>query len=248
MSANEKLKRKAGCRNDNSSSRKKRQKRSGELSAYFKSYKNGLDDWHLPLFRAVHEYMICHQKGTAKVLYPGCYRHITPSLVFNNIVYIDFDSKISKFFDDEAVKDWVREQKGYDRDASIKFECLNFSSLETIFEVESFDLLISACAGFVTPSTSSLLKNGGYCLVSDAHFDARMLSLDKNFTLVSVWDKKDEKFVFDADVLSQHFITENEKPLTRAMVDESVAKPKTRRSFKLKKEAMFYLFTKNSRS
>ena len=62
-----------------------------------------------------------------------------------------------------------------------------------------------------------------------------------------MWDKKDEKFVFDADVLSQHFITENEKPLTRAMVDESVAKPKTRRSFKLKKEAMFYLFTKNKR-
>ena len=81
--------------------------------------------------------------------------------------------------------------------------CIDFSSLENKFGIESFDLLISACAGFVTPSTSLLLKNDGW-LVSDAHLDARMLSLDKNFTLVAVWDTADEKFVFEADILYQN--------------------------------------------
>ena len=246
MSTNERPKRKSSCRYDDSANISiKRQKRSKELLAYFKSYKYGLGDWHLPLFKAVYDWITQTEKLPVKVLYPGCYNHITTSLVFDNVVYIDSDPKMTKFFGDDAVKDWVKEQKHYDGDTSIQFECLNFSSLENKFGVESFDLLISACAGFVTPSTSLLLKNGGYCLVSDAHFDARMLSLDKNFTLVAVWDTADEKFVFDVDILSQHFVTQKGEPITQAMVDESAAKPKTRRSFKLKKEAMFYLFIKN---
>ena len=122
--------------------------------------------------------------------------------------------------------------------------CIDFSSLENKFGIESFDLLISACAGFVTPSTSLLLKIDGW-LVSDAHLDARMLSLEKNFAFFAVWDTADEKFVFDADILSQHFVTKKGEPITQAMVVESIAKPTAQHSFKLKNEAMFYLFTKD---
>ena len=240
----ERPKRKAACSNDNSAATisTKRQKNSRELSAYFKSYKSGLGDWHLALFKAIHGHIV---KKSARVLYPGSFNHITPSLVFEDVVYIDSDPKMKKFFDDKIVKDWIEDNKHYTGNTCIEFECLNFNSLNKKFEDESFDLLISACAGFVTPTTSSLLKKGGYYLVSDAHFDARMLSLDATFTLVAVWDETEKKLDSDRDLLTQHFVTKDGRHITRAMVDESAVKPKAKRSFKLKREAMFYLFTKN---
>ena len=88
MSINERPKRKSSRRNDDSTNVSiKRQKRSKELSAYFKSYKNGLGDWHLPLFKAVHDWITQTEKLPVKVLYPGCYNHITTSLVFDNVVF-----------------------------------------------------------------------------------------------------------------------------------------------------------------
>ena len=48
-----------------------------ELNAYFKTYKNGFSDHHWQLFREAGKIV-----KVEKVLYPGCHRHITASLVF----------------------------------------------------------------------------------------------------------------------------------------------------------------------
>ena len=36
-----------------------------------------------------------------KVLYPGCYVDIAPSMVFDDVTYVDNDKRFPKFFDDE---------------------------------------------------------------------------------------------------------------------------------------------------
>ena len=219
-----------------SQSPKRTRSGSRELSAYFKSYKNGLGDFHLPLFRAVAQLL-----KPGRVLYPGCYRHVTASLAFEDVVYLDCDSKVGACFQDEGVLDWLDQNKDYKVKPKLRFLCANFDNAIKGESLESFDLAISACAGIVTSSTSKYLKVGGYYLVSDAHYDARCLSLDESFVLKYVWDSKTEVFTDDVD---GHFVTNEGKKITREMVEESQNKPKARRSFKLKKEAMFYLFVR----
>jgi len=218
---------------------KRPKKSSTALSAYLKSYKNG-DEMHLSLFRVVQKLV-----QPEKVFYPGCHRHITASLTFKDVIYVDFDSKVQNCFEDDSTLQWLNDNKEYDNDCKLKFICGDFThNLQGVVE-ESFDLLISACAGIVSTSTSKYLKKGGYYLISDAHYDARMLSLDKEYTLKYVWDSGKKELVNDQYELDQHFRTLDGEKITREMVDESMNKPKARRSFKLKKEAMFYLFQKN---
>jgi len=221
---------------ETSPSSKRTRKDSRELSAFFKSYKNGIGDFHLPLFRAVAELL-----KPERVLYPGCYRHVTASLTFDDVVYVDCDSIVGNCFQDECVLDWLDQNKDYIGKTKLKFICANFDHDIKSESPRTFDLAISACAGIVTSSTEKYLKIGGYYLVSDAHYDARCLSLDKSFTLKYVWDSESETFTEDVE---GHFVTKEGEQVTREMVEESKKKPKARRSFKLKKEAMFYLFVK----
>ncbi|KAL3901146.1 MAG: hypothetical protein SGARI_006118 [Bacillariaceae sp.] len=130
--------------------------------------------------------------------------------------------------------------------SNIRFLCNNFDNSLTL-PLASFDLLISACAGIVSTPCAKYLKPGsGYLLVSDAHFDAREAFCNSHeFELVAVLDM--DGTVRDAPRdLEGHFTTTDSTPLTQAQVEESKVKPKARRSFKLVKEGMFYLFQKKS--
>lgn len=216
--------------------KKTRNKRSASLTWFLKVYK-GLNDWHLPIFEAVEAFI-----RPNKVLYPGSDKHLTASLLFRNVVYVDFNQKLQPVFKDPNVIDWIKENKKYTDEPQIKFLCKNF---DFVFEkLNSFDLLISACAGIVSTSCSKYLKPGGHFLVSDAHFDARTIFLRPDFHLVAVYDTISNRLDDSPDSLKGHFITTAGSPITSNQVSESINKPKNKRSFKLQKEAMFYLFKK----
>ena len=219
-----------------SSQAKQRRKSSANLSWLLRVYK-GLDDWHLPVFKETKRFT-----GAKYVLYPGCHTHVTPSLVFPHVVYVDNNKKVEGVFNDEKVIEWVNENKGYDEDTEIKFLYKNFDS--NFEEVASFDLMISACAGIVSKSCAKYLKPGGHFLVSDAHFDARGTYVRKDFKLVGVYGERDGRLLTGNADIKGHFHTTKGEPITESQVEESIEKPKSRRSFKLKKEAMFYLFKK----
>ena len=209
---------------------------SASLKWFLKVYK-GLEDWHIPIFRETKT-----QTGASRILYPGSDKHITASLVFPSVVYVDFNKKVEAIYTDDAVRDWVKQHKEYPGEADYKFMCENF---ETKFEkLSSFDLLISACAGIISTKCAQYLKQGGHFLVSDAHFDARTAFLMKEFQLVGVFDRGTGKLNIDKKELDNHFHTMQGKVITQAQVKESIEKHRNKRSFKLKKEAMFYLFSK----
>ncbi|XP_060592466.1 uncharacterized protein LOC132747163 [Ruditapes philippinarum] len=212
------------------------QKRSANLTWFLKIYK-GLDDWHLSIFKATQQ---CTKAKT--VLYPGSDKHLTASLCFPDVTYVDCNKKLEPIFNDDKVLGWVHENKLYSEEAKIKFLCKNFES--NFAKLASFDLMISACAGIVSKSCCKYVKSGGYFLVSDAHFDARATFLRQDFELEGVYDMETSKFLTGENDLAGHFHTKEGKPLTNTEVEESMQKPKARRSFKLQKEAMFYLFKK----
>lgn len=211
-------------------------KPSAHLKWFLKVYK-GLDDWHIPIFKQVSALTKARH-----VLYPGSYTHITPSLFFPSTVYVDCDQKVGVVFSDEQVLAWINENKTYSEKPSIKFLCKNFDS--TFETLESFDLMISASAGIVSQSCAKYLKPGGYFLVSDAHFDARRTYLRSDFKLIGVYDQDLAEIVTDPEEIKNHFHTTAGTPISLEQVEESMQKAKSKRSFKLMKETMFYLFQK----
>ena len=217
---------------------KEKRRGSAELTAYFRSYNGGLGDFHMHIFRDLKRFT-----SAKKVLYPGCHRHITPSLFFQNVVYVDNYAKIKATYSDEKVLDFVKEYKEFPEDPVIKFKSKNFES-DIGEKAKSFDLLMSLSAGIVSKPCAKYLKKGGYLFASDAHYDARMAFVDPQFAFIAVYD--DEKQIFDTSdgIKSGHFISNKGVSMTAEMVQESIDKPKAKRSFKLQKEALFYLFKK----
>eukprot|EP00934_Nitzschia_sp_Nitz4_P007406 Nitzschia sp. Nitz4//scaffold57_size113557//68947//69783//NITZ4_003998-RA/size113557-processed-gene-0.161-mRNA-1//-1//CDS//3329554867//7396//frame0 len=216
------------------------------LTKLLQVYK-GLDDWMLPIFRSVQANF-----QPILVFYPGSSRHATASIVFPNVIYLDNDKKVAEFFLDDRVKEWVEAHKEY-KDPIVGFKCLHksFSSKNErrgtpLIPLKSADLLISASAGIVSDSCAKYLKPGGHFLVSDAHFDARHVFVNKKdeFDLVAVMHN-DGSMGTNQEELEGHFQTTKDGTyLTPEQVNESQTKAKARRSFRLQKEGMFYLFKK----
>ncbi|PAA80586.1 hypothetical protein BOX15_Mlig010969g1 [Macrostomum lignano] len=211
------------------------------LSHFLRIYK-GLEDWHIPIFAAVKQFC----GNIATVMYPGCDKHLTASLIFDNVTYIDLNSKMLPFFNDPAIHSWIEENKQYTRPTIYSFENTNFDRFVPVNN-KPYDLVISASAGLVSNSACmNYLKNGGHFLVSDAHFDARNAYTKTDFSLVAVYDSESGQLISEKKCLDDYFLTTEKKKITKVQVEESVSKPKNKRSFKLIKEpsACFFLFKK----
>eukprot|EP00418_Pyrodinium_bahamense_P022471 CAMPEP_0179145114 /NCGR_PEP_ID=MMETSP0796-20121207/69979_1 /TAXON_ID=73915 /ORGANISM="Pyrodinium bahamense, Strain pbaha01" /LENGTH=233 /DNA_ID=CAMNT_0020845447 /DNA_START=15 /DNA_END=717 /DNA_ORIENTATION=- len=153
------------------------------LRLFMKSY-HGLEDYHLQLFRQVQKVARARH-----VLYPGCFRHVTASLVFPDVSYVDFDAAVEPTFSDERVLAWVQEHKLYKQMAQVRFYCHNFQKELPRHAPRSFDMLISMSAGIVSETCGKYLRQGGHFLASDAHFEARLLaSQPESYKLVGVYD------------------------------------------------------------
>lgn len=204
---------------------------------FLKVYK-GLNDYHVPIFASA-----LNATKASKVLYPGCDKHLQASLFFKDVCYIDFNSKMEIFYKDENILEWVKANKRYPSNPKIKFKAVDFEK-DFGEKPETFDLMISASAGIVSRPCGKYVKKGGWFLVSDAHYDARQAFVDEEFKLVAVYENASEKFEFSPESLKGHFTTKDGEKLSQKHVDESKQKPKAKRSFKLEKEGMFYLFQK----
>ncbi len=120
------------------------------------------------------------------VLYPGCYVHITPSFYIPRAVYVDMELPAKKFFDDPSVLEYIESRKTYKEKSEVTFYHQSYE--EPIDEPEeSFDLIVSQYAGFISEPTKKYLKKGGLLMVNNSHGDAGLASIDKDFKLVAVF-------------------------------------------------------------
>lgn len=123
-----------------------------------------------------------------KVIYPGCYVHITPSLIFSDVTYVDSFKDTNKFFDNEEVIAFVNKKKEYEEKAKIKFIHQDYTK-ELPLDKESFDLILSFFGGFVGQATKKYLKKGGILVCNDSHGDASMASIDYDYELIAVYSR-----------------------------------------------------------
>lgn len=153
------------------------------------------------------------QFAITSFLYPGCYVHLTPSLYIPRGVYVDTELSAKKFFSDPQIVDYIKEQKTYTQATEVTFYHQSYT--DPIDEPEqSFDLIISQYAGFVSEPTKKYLKPGGVLLANNSHGDAGLVAIDTDFTLVAVANNQNGTFVLSNKDLEQYFIPKKKITIT----------------------------------
>lgn len=130
------------------------------------------------LFSAVAEAV-----DATSVLYPGSYVDLTPAFVWPEVSFVDLDRRANRFFADQDGIDSLLADHGVDpNDRSVSFLHADYQQpLE--LDDESFDLLISLYAGFVSEHCTRYVRVGGHLLVNSSHGDAAMASIDPRYQL-----------------------------------------------------------------
>lgn len=156
------------------------------VEMYSKYY--GPTDRYFPVFEQIKQ-----RVGQAsRVLYPGCYVHITPSKLFQSVVYVDEfkgrNDSMSKFFASKGVLSSLLSDY---ESIEVKYHQCNYK--DKLDEPESsFDVLISLDAGFITKYCVKYLKLGGLVVANDGHADASLASTNSHLALIGYMEKDPE--------------------------------------------------------
>ena len=126
------------------------------------------------LFEAIWDTYQCRD-----VLYPGCSVHITPSLYFPHVVYVDQSQAATQFFANEpSLLEFVNRRKHYKQSAYVRFIQQDYSQPLPLRQ-GTFDLLLSLFAGGIARSCARYLKPGGLLLTNNHQGDAVDASQDQ---------------------------------------------------------------------
>ena len=210
------------------------------MSKLFEKYLStygGVDDWYLQSFNILKEKFFPNN-----VLYAGSWIHITPSLVFPRVVYVDLFSKMKKFFNNPEVVSYITKNSLMKNKPEIAYHQSDYNK-DFKESKNSFDLLISLNSGFVSQACSEYLKKDGLLLANNEHFDAIRAYVDPKFKAIGIF-KKSNKLIETKKAVETYFITKQGLPMTLEMVEENKKRSPSKAKFKLQKKAQLYLFQK----
>lgn len=173
------------------------------------------DGDRLRLFRAV-----AAEVAASSVLYPGSFVDVAPSFAFDSVTYVDTDNRANSFFaDSEGVRAIVSENGGSD-EADISFIHADYTTDLALVE-ESFDLLVSLYAGFVSESCTRYLRIGGCLLVNPSHGDAALASIDSRHELSGAVILRDGNYRIDRSALERYLVPKKPQDVTRESLHAS---------------------------
>ncbi|TFG06255.1 MAG: class I SAM-dependent methyltransferase [Promethearchaeota archaeon] len=203
------------------------------ISIYEKNHVNKQDE-RLGLFQNLKkEYLI------KKALYPGSYAHITPAFVFPTVIFNDVYKKLLEFYDSDEVFKYINKTKEYPGEPFYSYIHGDYYKKLSI-EEESFDLLISQYAGFVSRACRRYLKVKGILVVNNSHGDASMASLSPCYEFIAVINKRGKKYTHSTRNLDQYFIPKKKNEITEAYLE------KHRHGVGYTKTATDYIFKRTS--
>ena len=216
-------------------------RRKKALDTYLADYRHKHDGFHdlLWAFRLVGENF-----GCSRALYPGSYLHVTPSLVFPEVCYVDSIKGIGASLSSPDLLEYVSTHRDYPEDARIRCYEEDYASF-TDEPHASFDLLISLNAGFVSQACRSFLRPGGLLLANNGHYDAARAHVDPGYRLIGALDGGSLLLASSHPDLSSHFRTPKGEALTLDMVEDDAKRPPSRSRFMPSREMEAYLFQLN---
>lgn len=180
--------------------------------------------------------LLAEKYGIEKALYPGCFVHITPSFVYPSVIYVDMDKRAKKFFSDPVIHDFASKRRTYSQEAEIIFHSADYRD-DIGEKEESFDLLISQYAGFISQHCKKYLKTDGLLLANNSHGDASMASINDDYRLVAVAMHRGEKYRLIEKDLDSYFIPKSDKiDVTKEYIE------KIQKGIGYKKSGSTYIF------
>lgn len=140
-----------------------------------------------------------------RCLYPGGFIHCTPSFYFPVTVYVDTDDRAARFFKSATTHRFIGREKRYDTEPEIRFHHQDYE--KPIPEAaDSFDLLLSLYAGFVSATCVRHLKVGGLLVANNSHGDASMASLDPRLEFIGAIHEKGNRYRLDTADLDRYLV------------------------------------------
>lgn len=170
-----------------------------------------------------------------RIIYPGCFVHVTPAFIFSHLTFIDSDKNARRFFNDPALDEFIRSRRLSTGPYSFKCYPQNYQILIKD-ELGLNDLMISQYAGFVSQDCKQYLKVGGLLLVNNSHGDASMASVDKDYQFIAAVVFRNKKYHLLDDDLEEYFIPKKDIEVTREYIR------KHRRGIGYRKSANSYIF------
>jgi hypothetical protein len=185
----------------------------------YREHHIGKSDERLGLFAGLVEHF-----GVSSALYPGSFVHVTPSFAIPRVVYVDSDKRARAFFDDPRTLELVKRRRRYDATPIVRFHHGDYT--HAIDEAdESFELLISQYAGFVSRACKRYLNAGGILVTNNSHGDASMARLDHDYELVAVYRRRAERFTFAFDELETYMVPKSGEEPTMETLETSMRGP-----------------------
>ena len=154
------------------------------------------------------------------VLYPGSYVDITPSFIWPSTTYVDVDRRANQLFSDSDGVLELLAERGVPGGSSVQFIHADYTTDLDLVE-ESFDLLISLYAGFISEHCTEQLRIGGHLLVNPSHGDADMASLDTRYRLLGVVDDSSGDYEVDTSELDAYFVPKRNIEVTIDLLHET---------------------------
>ena len=171
-----------------------------------------------------------------RVLYPGSFIHVTASLVFPSVVYVDNNRNAKRFFSKMGdVVSFVARHKVYEATPEMVFHGLSYEA-DIPEPNASFDLIISLYAGFISKPCKRYLKLSGILAVNNSHGDAGLASIDPDYEFVGVIQGCGDRLRVVEGNLDAYF-----KPKKETKVTEELLR-KLNRGIGYTKTAPGYLF------
>lgn len=170
----------------------------------------------LRLFRAISAAL-----SAGRVLYPGSFVDLAPSFSFRDVTYLDTDTRARDFFEDrEGVREIIGAQAGSPADPRFRFIHADYTGSLDLRD-QSFDLLISLYAGFISEHCSRYLCRGGTLLVNSSHGDAAMASINPAFRLTGAVISSQGEYRVNTIDLEQYLIPKRPSAITAESLHES---------------------------
>lgn len=210
-----------------------------DVAAFHAEYDQHRDD-RVRLFRTIADVVT----PSTRVLYPGSYVDIAPSVWFDDVTYVDTDKRAARFFGEAAAVGELIEAKRHGAGAPAVPPTMTFHHLDyrerLPIEAGSVGLLVSLYAGFISEHCTDLLAIGGVLLVNPSHGDVAMASIDPRYELGGVVKARDGGYRVSTDDLDTHLEPKKPTTITIDSLHESG------RGIGYTRSAFAYLFTRRS--
>lgn len=183
-----------------------------KIPALYKKYFADKSDERRMMFQII-ESTFHPEKG----IYPGSFIHITPSFFIKNMTYIDSDKRLNKFFTDDKLIPYIEENKEYAGKPEINWFQSDYSG-DLQIEQNSFDVMFSFYAGFISQSCKKYLKDGGILVCNNSHGDASLAFADGDYPLIGVIKRDGDQFKIIKEKLETFFIKKDGTPINKDKV------------------------------